>query len=87
MPGVRNVLPMVAENDHDGATISTAPAASDSQPPATRGARAVEIRPTARRRTEGSATRAMKRKIIGRADGEVGARRPAAGAVGRSCWK
>ena len=54
-------------------TRKTAPATSDSRPPATRGTRVAVSRPTARSRTDGSATRAMNRKIIGSAAVMLGA--------------
>ena len=53
-------------------TRKAAPAMSDSLPLATRGARTVVSRPTARSRTDGSMTRAMKRKTIGSALVDVG---------------
>ena len=48
-------------------TKKTAPATNDSFPPATRGARMVVRRPTARSRTDGRVTRAMNRNTMGRA--------------------
>ncbi len=49
------------------AATNTRPATSDSPAPATRGARTVVRRPTARSRTEGRVTKAMNRNTIGRA--------------------
>ena len=64
-PGDRNV-PLIQNATMIATMISPAPATTDSPRPATRGTRVVVSRPTARSRTDGSATRAMKRKTIGR---------------------
>ena len=57
------------------------PATRDSLPPATRGARMVVSRPTARSRTEGRVTRAMNRNDHGQGQGDV--RHQALGEMGQ----
>lgn len=71
-PRVSSVVPLTSVLAKiTAATIAsakkTAPATSDSLPSATRGARMVVRRPTARSRTEGSVTRAMNKNAMGSA--------------------
>ncbi len=86
-PSVRTVVPrkgVLSKTPANNAATArkTMPATSDWRPLATRGGRNVVSRPTARMRTEGRVTRAMKRKTMGRAKVMSGTR--SCGACGRT---